>query len=158
PSSARKICIVIGEKQPSKIEEAIQNCKIRAAYLELRLDFLDKIDLCRSTFQVWQRLASSPLIVTVRRRANGGAFVGTEAEQVAVLKKAVEAQVPFVDIEIETIESFLNGQLSSLRRTATRFIVSYHNFEETPSNLEDIYDRLQRVKPDVLKIATLARS
>jgi 3-dehydroquinate dehydratase/shikimate dehydrogenase len=158
PNLTRKICIAIGEKQPSKIEEAIQKAKVRADYLELRLDFLDKIDLRCSSFQNWRRLAKVPLIVTVRRQANGGAFLGSEAEQVAVLEKAVRADVAFVDVEIETIESFLNGQLSSLRKTTTQFIASYHNFQETPDNLEAIYQRLQRVRPDVLKIATLARS
>ena len=158
PSSNRKICIAIGEKNASRIEEAIRKSGSSAAYLELRLDFLDRIDVCCSTFQAWKSLAGIPLIVTFRRRSNGGGFGGNEAEQVAVLEKAVEADVPFVDIEIETIESFLNGRLSSLKRTATRFIVSYHNFEETPADLEAIYHRLRRIKPDVLKIATLARS
>ena len=156
--SIGKICIAIGETHTAKIEEAILKARSEAEYLELRLDFLKEHNLCPSTFQNWQRLAGIPLIVTLRRQANGGAFTGNESEQIAILRAAVESNVPFVDIEIETVENFLKGQLSSLRRTNTQFIVSYHNFHETPADIEGIYQRLQKVRPDVLKIATVARS
>src|SRR5437867_2971276 len=158
PNSVGKICIVIGEAQPAKIEEAILKARSQAGYLELRLDYLKEPTLCLSTLRNWQRLADIPLIVTLRRKANGGAFAGSEAEQIAILKTAVEADVPFIDLEIETIENWLGGELFSLRKGATQLIASYHNFEETPADLEAIYQRLRRVRPDLVKIATLARS
>jgi 3-dehydroquinate dehydratase/shikimate dehydrogenase len=158
PKSIGNICVAIGETQPSKIEDALLNTRCRADYLELRLDFLEEPRLCLSTFQNWRRLTEIPLIVTLRRKANGGVFTGTEAEQIMVLERAVEADVSFVDIEIETIENFLHGQLSSLRRKKTQFIASYHNFQETPADLDGICQRLRKVRPDVLKIATFARS
>jgi len=157
PNSIGKICIAIGEAQPAKIEEAILKTKCCADYLELRLDYLEEPNLNFSTFRNWRSLATIPLIVTLRRKANGGAFTGTEAEQIKILQGAVEAEVPFVDIEIETIETSLSG-LSWLRKKTTQFIVSYHNFEETPTDLDGIYQRLRKVRPDILKIATLARS
>jgi len=158
PKSIGNVCIAIGETQPGQIEEVFLRTRSQADYLELRLDFLERPDVCLSTFRNWQRLTEIPLIVTLRRKANGGAFAGTEAEQMAVLERAIEAGVPFVDIEIETIENFLHGQLSSLRKNRTQFIASYHNFQETPEDLEGICQRLRKVQPDVLKIATFARS
>jgi 3-dehydroquinate dehydratase/shikimate dehydrogenase len=158
PNSVGKICIAIGEAQPSNIEEAILKTRSQAGYLELRLDYLKDPNLCLSTLRNWQRLADIPLIVTLRRKANGGAFAGSEAEQIAILRTAVEADVPFIDLEIETIENCLGGELFSLRKGATQFIASYHNFEETPADLEAIYQRLKRVRPDLVKIATLAQS
>ena len=153
-----KICVAIGETQPAKVEEAILKTGYQADYIELRLDYLEEPCLSPSTFRNWQRFTDTPLIVTLRRKANGGAFAGTEAEQIMVLERAVEADVSFVDIEIETIENFLCGQLSTLRKNRTQFIASYHNFEDTPADLEGIYQRLCKVQPDVVKIATFARS
>ena len=40
----------------------------------------------------------------------------------------------------------------------TKLIISHHNFDETPRNLEDIYQRIAGKNPDIVKIATKANS
>ena len=157
-SPAGKICMVIGEGNSAQLEKAILKTKPKANYLELRLDYLKVSDLTVSNLRKWVRLGEVPVIATLRRKANGGEFAGTEAEQMEILKGAVEANVAFLDVEIETIENYLHGEFTLLKKSPTRLIASYHNFEETPASLESIYLRLLQVKPDVLKIATLARS
>ena len=157
-SPAGKICIVIGEANPAQLEEAILKATPEANYLELRLDCLKASDLTASNFKKWVRLTEVPVIATLRRKANGGQFTGSEAEQVEILKAALEANVAFLDVEIETIENYLHGEVALLKKAPTRLIVSYHNFEETPLSLESIYERLLQIRPDVLKVATLAHS
>jgi len=157
-SAVNKICIVVRESTPARIENAILETRLRAGYLELRLDYLDTSYLSVSNLKRWVQLAGIPIIATLRRKANGGEFLGTEPEQVEILKALFGAGVSFVDLEIETVENFLQGDLGPLRRNGPKIISSYHNFEETPAGLEAIYNRLVNVKPDVLKVATLARS
>ncbi len=129
-----------------------------AGYLELRLDFLKTEDITISNLRKWLRLSEIPVIVTLRRKSNGGEFHGTEAEQVRVIGSAIASGAAFADLEIETVEHFLNGDLAPLKKGPTKLIVSYHNFEETPVDLKAIHERVVAVRPDIVKVATLARS
>ena len=94
-------------------------------------------------------------MLTLRRRANGGGFDGSEEAQIQILKSLCGA---FIDLEIETIETFLGGSLASLKSTSSTWIASYHNFQETPADLATIYRRLKNSGGDILKIATQALS
>src|SRR5262249_46019610 len=100
--------------------------------LEFRLDYLQPEALKPSTVAKWVELAQKPVILTLRRRPNGGEFDGSEETQVEMLRSFEGA---FVDLEIETIESFLGGSLASLKPTSRTWIASYHNFSETPADL-----------------------
>ncbi len=157
-ASVQKICIPIRESNVASLEAAIASARSRAGFLELRLDYLDPSALTVSNLSEWAALAGVPVIATFRRKANGGEFPGDEAEQMQVVNAAIQAKVAYVDLEIETIENSLHGNLSSLKCRGTRIIASYHHFEATPSDLQTTFERLRVTLPDVLKIATQARS
>jgi len=123
--------------------------------LEFRLDYLKPEDLSAANVGKWVELAQSPVVLTLRRRANGGGFDGSEEAQVQILKSLRGA---FIDLEIETIEAFLGGSLASLKSTSSTWIASYHNFQETPADLTTVYRRLKNSGADILKIATQAVS
>jgi len=123
--------------------------------VEFRLDYLNPQDLSPTIVGKWVELAQRPVVLTLRRRANGGGFDGSEEAQVQILKSLCGA---FIDLEIETIETFLGGSLASLKPTSSAWIASYHNFRETPANLAAIYRRLQNSGADIVKIATQAMS
>jgi len=59
--------------------------------------------------------------------------------------------VAYVDIEEDVAPQIR-------RYGKTQRIISYHNFEETPEDLEEIYERLTKHDPDVIKIVTTANS
>ncbi|HVN79060.1 MAG TPA: shikimate dehydrogenase [Terriglobia bacterium] len=157
-ASVQKICIPIRESNVASLEVAIASARSRAGFLELRLDYLDPSTLTVSNLNRWAALAEVPVIATFRRKANGGEYPGDEAEQLRVADAAIQAKVGYVDLEIETIENSLRGNLSSLKCRGTRIIASYHHFETTPPELQTVFERLQNTRPDVVKIATLARS
>lgn len=114
-ASVQKICIPIRESSAEKLEAAIASAEARAGFLELRLDYLEPAALTASNLRKWIVSASVPVIATCRRKANGGEFPGSEAEQMQVIQAALKAKVAFVDLEIETIEGFLQGRLDSLK-------------------------------------------
>jgi 3-dehydroquinate dehydratase / shikimate dehydrogenase len=122
---------------------------------EFRLDYLKPEDLTASNVARWVELAQGPVVLTLRRRANGGEFDGSEQAQVQILKSL---RATFIDIEIETIEALFGGSLASLKSTSSRWIASYHNFEQTPADLAAVYRRLKNSGADVLKIAAQAAS
>lgn len=147
--------MVIRESDPALMEAAIVRGCEDAGVLEFRLDYLKPEDLSAARVTQWVELATTPVLLTLRRKANGGEFKGSEEAQVQILKSLRGA---FIDLEIETIESLLGGSLASLKRDSCRWIASYHNFQETPADLAAIYRRLRNSGADILKIATQAVS
>jgi len=157
-SRSAKICIIIRESTPEKIAAAILRSRSLAGFLELRLDYLDRALITGNLLKEWIQLAQVPVIVTFRRKPNGGEFEGSASEQLEVLRMALAAGADYIDLEIETAEGALQGDLSPLRGGKSRLIVSYHNFKETPSDLEAVFSRISHLRPDIVKVATLARS
>ena len=123
--------------------------------LEFRLDYLKPEDVNPANVEKWVELAQRPVVLTLRRRANGGEFDGSEEAQIQILKSLCGT---FVDLEVETIEACLGGSLAALKSTSNTWIASYHNFQETPADLAAIYRRLKKSGADILKIATQALS
>ncbi|HHT9153322.1 MAG TPA: shikimate dehydrogenase [Candidatus Hypogeohydataceae bacterium YC40] len=116
-----------------------------ADVIEIRLDYISHPDL--------ERLLShrpKPIIVTCRPTREGGKFDGPEEARIRLLEKAVELGAEFIDIEHDSIQHFRN-------RGKSKVIVSYHNFQETPDNLNEIYTRLSNSSADIVKIVTTAR-
>ncbi len=119
--------------------------------VELRLDSCAQpVDLGEL---IGVRLAgrAADLIVTCRRPGDGGAWLGDEGTRIALLEAAIDAGAGWVDIEEDAA-----GRIS--RRGATRRIVSWHDFNDTPSDLERVWARLARADADVVKLVTAARS
>ena len=115
-----------------------------ADMIELRLDYLKDFDL--------ERLLShrkKPVIVTYRPERQGGRYIGSEESRIAVLQKACDCGADFVDVEYDCIER--------LRKGGSKLIVSYHNFDEIPSNLSDIYRRMADSFADIVKVAVAVR-
>src|SRR3989338_8438664 len=62
-----------------------------------------------------------PIIVTNRKKEEGGEFKGGESDRIKVLEDAIECGADYVDIE--------NSSYPSLsKRGRAKIIVSYHNF------------------------------
>jgi 3-dehydroquinate dehydratase/shikimate dehydrogenase len=112
-----------------------------------------RLDLQRKPFDVAKLLAQrpGPVIVTVRLPADGGKWTGPENERRRILNDAIAAGAEYVDLEADTASIIT-------RRGSTKRIVSYHNFDETPSDLDAIHARLAAPDADIVKLATMARS
>jgi len=117
-----------------------------ADIVELRLDYIHNLDLGRL-------LAHKPLpvIATCRPVDEGGRFSGDQSSRLRLLRDACRLGVDFVDIELKAWSGFN-------RQGRTKRIISYHNFKETPVNLEDIGKRLDNTDADIIKLATMANS
>ncbi|ASV76789.1 3-dehydroquinate dehydratase I / Shikimate 5-dehydrogenase I alpha [Thermogutta terrifontis] len=90
-----------------------------------------------------------PVIMTCRRERDGGRFRGTEQERQLILRTAIAEGVDYIDLEEDIAASIP-------RYGQTKRIISYHNFHETPENLQALYDRMATLDPDIIKIATVA--
>lgn len=142
------ICVSIGRtRHKVMVQEHHALAERGASLVELRIDYLSrKPDL--------QRLLPdrpTPCVITCRRQSDRGRWRGSEEQRQALLRAAIVAGVEYVDLE-EDVAARIP------RYGETKRIVSHHNFEETPDDLEDIYVRLRELDPDIIKIATMANS
>ena len=148
-----KICVPVIETTVEKAAKAVKEAGRVADFIELRLDYLKKPD---GTALLKNRIR--PLIATLRRSDEGGRYKGDEKKRMGVLREMVEQHVEYVDAEFRSDKAFLKDLIRNRRKT--RVILSYHDFEETPSmkKLEELVDRMMEFRPNVVKIATYARS
>lgn len=147
------ICIVI--KGPT-IEEArtqIAQALPDADLIELRLDFFIQLD--RKKLKTLREFPI-PMIFTLRSSLQGGNYIGSEEQRLATLENLLELQPEYVDIESHVPRSLI-AKISSAF-PSTQLILSYHNFEETPKDLEAIYQQMRTIPASFYKIAVTAKN
>ena len=144
------ICIpIVGPNQHKSLED-IATAEPLADILELRLDLMSDYDL-----DGLLAASTKPSIVTNRTKREGGQFSGSEEERIEVLKQAIVAGAEYVDIETSTPKELLKPFLESEHNS--KVILSYHNFTDTPEEIEHLYDLMCGMPADILKIVTYAR-
>ena len=148
-----KICLPIVEPSLQKAREAMSQANDLADLIELRVDFLKTPQLA-PLFEAREK----PLIITNRRREEGGHYRGTEGNRLAILREAVGLGADFVDVELGSGRSALQEFISHRRRS--RLILSSHDFKKTasPNTLRRLFQRMERYGAEVIKIVTFARS
>ena len=117
-----------------------------ASLVEVRLDALQG-----PMPENWLSGRPVGVIATCRRKRDGGAFQGDEAERLSVLQAAVEAGVDWVDIEHD-VES------APQRFEGARHLASFHDLKSTPKDLATIFERLCRRGADAVKVVTTAHT
>lgn len=118
-----------------------------AQLVELRVDWLSRApDIPRLL-----KDRPTPVVVTCRRREDGGKWNGTEDERRMLLRTAIISGADYVDLEDNIAKSIP-------RYGKTKRIVSHHDFETTPDDLEAIWAEMAEMNPDVIKLVTMANS
>ena len=138
------ICIpIIGRTEDEMLRQMAQAAPLADA-LELRMDYAAGANLA-NLLQHRPR----PVIVTHRPEREGGLYAGPEDQRIALLQRAIDLGAEYVDVELDSAHMLR-------RRGDTRLIVSRHDFERTPENLEELHRELVEAGADIAKIACMA--
>ncbi|MGV3485001.1 MAG: shikimate dehydrogenase [Planctomycetaceae bacterium] len=142
------ICVSLGRtRHKHMIAEHQHLAQNGVKLVELRLDFIGRApNLTRLL-----KDRPTPVVVAVRRREDGGRWMGTEAARQMLLRSAVVAGAEYVDFEAD-----IAGSIP--RYGNTKRIVSYHDFNETPDDLESLHAAMAAEDADIVKLATMATS
>ena len=142
------LCVTIARtRHKHTIAEHLQVAEQGAKLVELRLDYIGRsIDLSRLL-----KNRPTPVVLTCRRKEDGGRWDRTEEERLMLLRSAIAMGVEYVDLE-EDIATKIP------RYGKTKRIVSVHNFEGTPVDLQTIHSGLAKLDADIVKIAVQANS
>jgi 3-dehydroquinate dehydratase/shikimate dehydrogenase len=142
------ICVAIGRSRHKHIMAEHQHLAEQGARMvELRLDYV------AGRVNIRRLLAENPpgcqVIITCRRKEDGGKWQGTEEARQLLLREAIAEGVDWIDLEEDVA-----AQIRRFGRT--KRIISYHNFRKTPDDLRELHARMAALDPDIVKIAAMA--
>ena len=142
------ICVSLGRARHKRmIAEHKFLVEQGAELVELRLDYIGRaINLKRLIDE-----RPGPVVITVRRREDGGRWMKSEEERQMLLRNAIAQGVEYVDLEADIAAEIP-------RYGNTKRIISFHDFAETPENLDEIHAAMSEEDADIVKIATMASS
>lgn len=142
------ICVSVGRgRHKMMMAEHKHLAEEGAELVELRLDYIRRpVNLKRLLDD-----APCPVVATCRRPADGGKWMRSESDRIMLLRTAIADGADYVDLEMDIAD-----QVPRFRNTQR--IVSYHNFDETPANLEEIHHQMTKLDPDIIKITTMANN
>ena len=147
------ICVPIFEKNSESVLKSADNIiKMGADILEFRIDALDYPDPDEVKSLI--KDINYPLIATNRTSKEGGLFDGSEEERIEILYEAAK-YADFTDIELITDEY----HRSKIIKVSKATIISYHDFEKTPS-LTELLAIVKRESEigDIAKFAVMPES
>ncbi len=139
-----QLAVALAPRDTADAREQIARAATVADLAELRLDLMESFDL-------EQILADHPLplIVTYRPRREGGRFDGDEQQRLRVLRHAAELGAEYLDLEHDAVMHL--GQ-----HGAARVIVSRHDYQHMPGDLNDWWTRQRDLGADIVKVVGTA--
>jgi 3-dehydroquinate dehydratase / shikimate dehydrogenase len=168
-----RVCVPVCVRSADELRPSIERAAEFADIVELRLDCLreGQLDAARAQLPALLAATGLPFIITFRPREQGGGHDLSVSERAAFWRDAPELlrDVPklsgdefvkdraFADLELDLLES---PHASSLRKLFDNFnvICSHHDFQQTPSDLPEIFDRMAQTPARLLKMAARANS
>jgi len=122
--------------------------------VEIRLDLFSKVD----ALQLKQLLKSwnKKVLLTFRKKSQGGGFGGDVEEQVKVWQQLVLLEPDFIDLEYDAPLSLY--QMIKNNYPKIQILCSYHDFEKTPDKIEDVIAVMKKQPADIIKIASQANT
>lgn len=145
------ICIVIKGPTLKEVHKQMQAALPLADLLEWRLDGFENLDL--EQLSLLRQQCQIPIIFTLRSARQGGQYKGSEEQRLDWIKKLMALKPNYMDLEHDVPQVFI-----AFVRVHTQVILSYHNFEVTPSDLAEVYTCLTAIPADIYKVAVLAQS
>ncbi len=135
------ICISIGSGSPAEAKKILQ----KSGFIEIRADLLDwNIEDYKDVIS-----CGSKTVFTCRP----GKY--SNEERLKLFEMAAASGCKYIDIEIDSDEAFLFAIRNITQKYSTQTIISYHNYEMTPSAdvLESLLSDCFELGADVAKLA-----
>jgi 3-dehydroquinate dehydratase/shikimate dehydrogenase len=143
------IAVSLTEETTDAVASRMAELALLADLFEVRADFLRDPDL-----GALLKARTKPILFTCRPESEGGRFPDRDhPARRRLLSEAVGRGFDLVDVEMRA------GFADVVAAKAGRgLVLSWHDFESTPEDLDAIYARMAAENPDVVKIAVTARS
>ena len=144
-----RICLVLSQRTLSENATLLLSQRPLVDMAELRVDMLDREE--QPYAAAFARAAGLPLVLTIRRKADGGLWTDGEAARAELHARLLkEGDFAFVDFE----DDFRRPDLADLARSrGTRVIRSLHDFTGPRRDIPALCRRLRGGSDEIPKIA-----
>ncbi len=134
------ICISVTPESRKFAKVDMLNASGQCDLIELGLDRFLKVPDIKELIGPIEK----PVLVSCRRKEDGGHFIGSEEERQALLRQAIIAEPDYVELEVD------------IARTVPRFgktkrVVSYTSLDKPLGNVDDVFERAAQANADVVK-------
>jgi 3-dehydroquinate dehydratase/shikimate dehydrogenase len=143
-----QICVCLTDETTADIVRRMSELSGIADIFEVRADYVFDLDLLTIL-----RSKKRPLMLTCRSLSEGGRWDESDPRRRMVLLEGVKRGYDYVDVE------YRSGYMDVMVEKAGRgLVVSYHDTQGTPPDLDALYGQMCATGADVVKIATTPQS
>ena len=143
-----RLCATVAARTMSDLRLR-RDAQAGADLVELRLDGVSGVDVAGALAD-----RRRPVVATCRPAWEGGGFAGSEAERRRILLEACRLGAEYVDVEHRS--EFADDVLAA--RDGRGVVLSFHDFEGVPADLEERYRAMRGTGAEVVKIAAAVGS
>lgn len=148
------ICTVILGPSIDEARSQIKQASVHTDLVELRLDYFTNRnpDALKDLLKEF----SIPMIFTLRSKFQGGNYQDSEEVRLPEIRRIAACRPAYLDLEYHVPKAFWDEIVCEFPEIA--LIVSFHDFERSHENLEEIIDAMPSIEGAYYKIATMAQS
>ena len=143
-----RICVSLTEETMAGLMDRMEELAPVADLFEIRADLVLDLDLL-----TLMRVRSKPLLLTCLPMAEGGRWQDDDPQRRLMLLEAVKRGFDYVDVNFRS--KYLDVMME---KSGRGLIVSYHDLEGTPADLDGLYAQMADCGADIVKIAVNPRS
>ncbi|WP_424246004.1 3-dehydroquinate dehydratase-1 [Elusimicrobium posterum] len=151
-----KICAVACGKDVKELTKNLKALIKQTKTVEIRSDFA--ADFTPAHLAAFAKeTKNNRTVFTCRAKNEGGQFNGSEKQRIEILQSALKNKFTYVDFELKTVQK---NKLKFSAGEAKKLIISYHDFNKTPSMaaLVKIKKDMLKYKPAVIKLALMVKT
>ena len=129
---------IVGVLKNLSIRDAQRAQEQGADVIELRIDLLNDEERRVEKVKEFVSMLTMPVVITNRKKEEGGSFTGTEEERIAMLSSILDtAEVDAVDLEFSSLTAAGKTRIVEKANSLhIPVIFSFHDFKGMPSRSE----------------------
>lgn len=142
-------CLPIIKNSKEEVLDAVKKYRTEYQYLEIWLDSIkdsDKPFVDKLIYMLQDQL----ILLFHRGNKIKNQFSSDEKKEILDL---LDGSKSFIDLDLSEKE-----ELTYLKKLKIKTIISYHNYQETPANLAEVIKQMDKLHPNIYKVATMCEN
>ncbi len=146
-----KIVVPIMLTELAELEKVSVSDYQTADIVEWRADFLSADEILEMAPKFFEKFKESKILFTLRTVREGGNIQVSEKKYLQILKEILTYNPAYIDVEF-----FTHGpSFAALKDFRDKMVLSYHNFDEVPSDLTNRLIKMHEEGTAFVKVAVM---
>ena len=147
-----KIVVPIMLTELAELEKVSVSDYRTADIVEWRADFLSADEILEMAPKFFEKFKESKILFTLRTVREGGNIQVSEKKYLQILKEILTYNPAYIDVEF-----FTHGpSFAALKDFRDKMVLSYHNFDEVPSDLTKRLIKMHEEGTAFVKVAVMS--